>query len=94
MTETTIQRFACQHSGCRATIALEQANPHAFGLEGGHLWHALELAASYLGWRRIVSTSITLCSKHAAGLLCSRCAMEACSCVGGPRFDVQPGGDE
>lgn len=94
MTETIIQRFTCQHAGCRATVSIETVNPPAHGMEGGHISHALERAAVYLGWRRIVSTAITLCVKHAAGLLCSRCAMETCTCVGGPRFEAQPGGDE
>jgi hypothetical protein len=93
MIETAVQYFRCAHAGCDDAVSLH-VRRHIQEVVADAIGPALELAAVYLGWRRIVATTITLCPKHAVGLLCSRCASEECSCVGGPRFDVQPGGDE
>lgn len=36
-----------------------------------------------------------VCPEHAKGMVCNRCGFKACSCMGGPRFDVRVGdGDD
>lgn len=95
----------CSAPKCEDCLQLTMTSTHAYGLEGGHVTAALELAGAQLGWRRDITpigplyrdrgdlqqTHRVLCPKHAARLVCARCGAptHGCSCMGGPRFDAR-----
>lgn len=60
--------FFCKAEGCSDKIGLERTTGHAFGLEGGHVTHALVLAAQYLGWGGLRAAADVRCPKHNANL--------------------------
>jgi hypothetical protein len=99
MKESTTVNLACGASRCtyRITLQVETDLAHPYGLAGTHVHHALQQAATYLGWRSRVDVhdsnkSVVCCPFHAKELVCKRCAVPTheCTCMGGPRWEAIP----
>ena len=72
----------CGHADCGDRISLHiETEHHSYGLTGGHVNHALIVAAALLGWRREIESMRVTCPKHSELLACARCLNRCGSCV-------------
>jgi len=81
--------FLCDGGGCSAVLQLSQSKVTPREL----IDEAANVAATVLGWSRIVGKKATDVEHYCADctkkrqLVCVRCGQDDCFCMGGPFFD-------
>lgn len=88
----------CWFDGCKASIALTCKPPVQVAISDKAPMPTLDepdaliQAALFLGWRgRQISEKVSahFCPAHVANLVCARCLLHDCSCIGGPNYWVK-----
>ncbi len=102
MKHTTIVNLHCGVAKCHDRLALQidtdkaqmiaKAGSIDVNLAQISANEALRDAAVYLGWRlhqQFDDGAVVICCPfHAQDLVCRRCRLKDCSCVGGPRWEA------